>query len=200
MRTRQAGFSFIELLVAVLIMAVGILGVAGLQVVALQQNRSALFRAEANQLAMDLMDRVRVNSSQTYSSVITEEPQALTNSCVTQPCNSAAALAAYDIAQWKCSVRSVNLAGVELDECRAFCVADEREHNPFCHRTPPSNDDLIRNGFGLPMGAASVSLSSGVYSIEVRWSDDRVNLLCGTRDGSASQPLCNSLILQARLN
>ena len=45
----------VELLVAVLVMGVGVLGVTGLQMVSLQNNRDALLRSEALQLAYDMM-------------------------------------------------------------------------------------------------------------------------------------------------
>ena len=51
----------IELLVAVLVLAIGVLGITALQMVSLQNNRGALFRAEAVQLAYDMMDRIRAN-------------------------------------------------------------------------------------------------------------------------------------------
>jgi type IV pilus assembly protein PilV len=59
--SNQRGLSMIELLVAVLVLAIGILGITALQMVSLQNNRGALFRAEAVQLAYDMMDRIRAN-------------------------------------------------------------------------------------------------------------------------------------------
>ena len=40
----EHGFSMIELLVAVLVMGIGVLGITGLQMVSLQNNRGALVR------------------------------------------------------------------------------------------------------------------------------------------------------------
>ena len=48
------GFSMIELLVAVLVMGIGVLGVSALQLVSLQNNRSALVQSEAVQYAYDV--------------------------------------------------------------------------------------------------------------------------------------------------
>jgi type IV pilus assembly protein PilV len=61
MNRPSRGFSMIELLVAVLVIEVGVLGVTALQMVSLQNNRSALVRSEAVQLAYDMMDRIRGN-------------------------------------------------------------------------------------------------------------------------------------------
>ncbi|NOX51847.1 MAG: type IV pilus modification protein PilV [Gammaproteobacteria bacterium] len=55
------GFSMLELLVAVLVMGVGVLGVTGLQMVSLQNNQDALLRGDALQQAYDILDRIRVN-------------------------------------------------------------------------------------------------------------------------------------------
>ena len=58
---KQRGFSMIEVLVTVLILAIGLLGLAGLQSTALRSNHSALLRSQATVLAYDIADRIRAN-------------------------------------------------------------------------------------------------------------------------------------------
>lgn len=58
---RQCGLSLIEVLVAVLVIAVGLLGLAGLQAGALQSNRVAYERTQASLLAYDIVERMRAN-------------------------------------------------------------------------------------------------------------------------------------------
>ena len=58
----QSGLGLIEILVALLIMAVGVLGVASTQVVSLQMNTQSQARSQAVLLAEDLFDRIRANS------------------------------------------------------------------------------------------------------------------------------------------
>ncbi|MCB8889193.1 type IV pilus modification protein PilV [Vreelandella malpeensis] len=58
---KQQGLSLIESLVAMLIMAVGLLGVAKLQTEALTQQRSAYLETQATNMAQDMMDRIRAN-------------------------------------------------------------------------------------------------------------------------------------------
>lgn len=58
---RQRGFSMVELLVALLIVSVGLLGIAGLQAYGLQANHSAYLRSQATVLAYDALDRMRAN-------------------------------------------------------------------------------------------------------------------------------------------
>lgn len=57
----EKGFSLIEVLVTLLITSVGLLGLAALQVKSLQFNHGAYLRSQANILAYDMADRMRLN-------------------------------------------------------------------------------------------------------------------------------------------
>lgn len=146
---RQLGFSLVEVLVAVLIVGVGILGVAGLQVVSLQQNRSALLRAEALQIGNDILDRMRANPLTNYAPVALDDAPPDATNCVTNACDRSA-MAEYDIAQWKCSVNSNDDSDVPYEICTSFGIAGS-----------------------LPGGAASISKSNGVHEVIVEWASDR---------------------------
>jgi type IV pilus assembly protein PilV len=58
---KNRGASLIELLVAVLILGTALLTLASLQSRSLQFNQSAYFRSQANILAYDILDRIRIN-------------------------------------------------------------------------------------------------------------------------------------------
>ena len=58
---KQRGFTLIEILVAMVVLAIGLLGLAGLQSTALQFTSSAYLRSQATSLAYDMADRMRVN-------------------------------------------------------------------------------------------------------------------------------------------
>lgn len=58
---QQRGFSLVEVLVAVLVLSVGLVGIAGLQVAAMKTNQSAYMRSQATALAYSLGDRMRSN-------------------------------------------------------------------------------------------------------------------------------------------
>ncbi len=60
---KQGGFTLIEVLVAMLVIAIGVLGVAGLQYQALKYNHDAYLRSQINVLANDIIDRIRLNSA-----------------------------------------------------------------------------------------------------------------------------------------
>jgi len=58
---RVAGFTLVEVLIALIIMSVGMLGIAGLYVHSMQAGRTSLFRHHAVTLAGDIADRIRAN-------------------------------------------------------------------------------------------------------------------------------------------
>ncbi|MGH8194796.1 MAG: type IV pilus modification protein PilV [Woeseiaceae bacterium] len=55
------GLTLVEILVALLILSIGLLGLAGLQTLSLRFNTSAYFRTQATTLAYSLADRMRAN-------------------------------------------------------------------------------------------------------------------------------------------
>lgn len=57
----QRGVSLIEVLVAVVILTIGLLGLAGLQASSLKVASSSHYRAQAAQAAYDMADRIRAN-------------------------------------------------------------------------------------------------------------------------------------------
>ena len=59
MPSKSTGFSMIEVLIAVLILAIGLLGVAALQMASLTQGQESYFRSQATALADDLASRIR---------------------------------------------------------------------------------------------------------------------------------------------
>ena len=58
---RHNGFSLIEVLIALIIMSVGMLGIAGLYVQSMQAGRTSVFRHHAVTIAADVADRIRAN-------------------------------------------------------------------------------------------------------------------------------------------
>lgn len=57
----QSGFSLLEVLIALLILSIGLLGLAALQTTGLRSNQMASMRTTATQLAYDISDRMRAN-------------------------------------------------------------------------------------------------------------------------------------------
>ena len=60
-KLRHAGFSIVEALVALVVLSVGMLGIAALYVESLRAGRSAVYHTQAVNLAADMADRIRAN-------------------------------------------------------------------------------------------------------------------------------------------
>lgn len=65
---RQRGATLIEVLIAIVVLSIGLLGLAGLQVTSVQSNHSAYYRSQATLLAYDLADRMRANRTAALTS------------------------------------------------------------------------------------------------------------------------------------
>lgn len=63
----QDGMTLIEVLVALLILSVGLLGAAATQLNALKYTDSSLMTSQASFIAYDMMDRIRANSAADYT-------------------------------------------------------------------------------------------------------------------------------------
>jgi type IV pilus assembly protein PilV len=61
-RTENTGFTLLEVLIALLIFSLGLLGMAGLLAVSVQTNHNAYLRTQATFLAQGMADRMRANN------------------------------------------------------------------------------------------------------------------------------------------
>lgn len=108
--SRQRGITLIESLIAILIMAVGILGIMGVQMRTLNDTQTGVRRAQAIRLIEDLSERLKVNPNglsniDGYLLAWKEKP-VVDRDCSTSECSNAQ-LAAYDRAIWRQSVGQV---------------------------------------------------------------------------------------------
>ncbi len=114
-RAKQAGVTLFEVLVAVLILAVGMLGAASLQLNAIRYNTSAAHATQASFIAYDVLDRMRANPERLadYSVQVDECPS---SSAVPT------SIAAQDLADFASAVGCRlpdGAASIEVDGTRA---------------------------------------------------------------------------------
>jgi type IV pilus assembly protein PilV len=124
-RRPVSGFTLIEVLIALVVVAVGMLGIAKLFIVALQNSASTSSGTAAVSLAADLADRIRANRTATAAyqanSPVAAAPGTV---CVggalsfAQVCTPAQ-MAAYDLYLWDQEVRCVGPGGVRAASCWA---------------------------------------------------------------------------------
>lgn len=106
MRARSGGFSMIEVLVALLVLALGLLGFALLQTMNLRYAQSANYRTHATNLAYELLDLARANRVliNQYTQVTPGSFGGVTGTnCIT---TTGATDPAANMAAWRCRVRA----------------------------------------------------------------------------------------------
>ena len=100
----QHGMTLLEVLIALLVLSIGLLGMAGLQATSIRNSQSAYMRSQASILAYDAIDRMRANQAAAVSAA---NPYALTLAttpgtpvnCNTSNCTTAN-LTAFDLYEW----------------------------------------------------------------------------------------------------
>ncbi len=90
------GFTMVEFLVSVVVLSIGLIGLAGLQITSLRDNSRAYMRSQASILASDLADRVRANPVANYTTITATEK----TSCLTTTGCSADEMAQHDLFEW----------------------------------------------------------------------------------------------------
>lgn len=148
----QKGFTLIEMLVAVVILSIGLLGLAGLQARSLQFNSSSAQRSQATILAYDMIDRMRANKDQAvagaYDLDLATGPSGTIN-CETGTCVTAD-LANYDRNQWLCLLGNWDAEAA----CGNFGI-----------------QGLLLEGDGKITRVVNAGMT--VVTVTIRWTDDR---------------------------
>lgn len=93
---RMRGVTLIEVLVTVMVISVGLLGVAALQTITLRDNYSSFLRGQATALADDIIDRIRANRDNATSYQVS-----LTGTLATSN------QAGRDVTEWKAQIQNL---------------------------------------------------------------------------------------------
>lgn len=155
-RAASSGFTLLEVLIAIVVVAFGLLGLAGLQLFALKNNQSASARVAATSLASDMIDRMKSNFQGViagdYNKPSTADYNTLNPTCNTTGCTPAQ-LAQHDLSEWRLRVAQALPGGVGI-----VCV-----------------DSTPNDAAPLPPPAATSCDNTGValYAVKIWWVDDR---------------------------
>lgn len=126
---RQGGFTLLEVLVALLVLSLGLLGLAGLQTMSLKFNTQSYQRTQATMLIDSMIDRMRANPDAVNSGVYNNialgavaASYSFSSTCPRQ-CADADDLARYDIHQWLAAIGAPGMltngkGGVSFDGTR----------------------------------------------------------------------------------
>jgi len=168
---KNDGFTLVEILITVLILSIGLLGLAGLQVRSMKSNHSSYLRSQATIMAYDIIDRMRANpkavtdtayvanAAYTVTPPTTTPPNpyysvdgtAATGSCTTTGGCTTTQMAKTDITQWRVALATQLPGGVGV----------------ICLDSSP--DD------GNTLATPQCSNSGTVYAIKIWWNDERDN-------------------------
>lgn len=97
---RMTGVTMVESLVALVVISVGMLGIAGLYLASLKAGRNASLRVQAINLVSDMADRIRANKNgKTAYGSAKYDGKAKAHDCATATCTSAE-IAENDINTW----------------------------------------------------------------------------------------------------
>ena len=108
----ENGFSLLEVMIALVIFSIGLIGLAGLQSASLSYNHSAYLRTQATYLAYNILDKMRANPNAAKNGnydLATYTYQGVSNNCyynATGSCNSLQ-LAQTDIYEWKQAINTL---------------------------------------------------------------------------------------------
>ena len=96
----QKGFTLMEVLIAVLILSIGLLGLASLQANGLRSNFGSYARSQAVLMANDMADRIRANPTQAAAGSYNNITATVADpGCLAADCTSVE-MASHDIAAW----------------------------------------------------------------------------------------------------
>ena len=102
---KQKGVGLIEILLAVVVLSIGFLAAARMQVEGMQANQVALFSSQANFMLRDISDRMRANprgvEDGAYDNMSTMTNANLPNCITAQTACSPAQLAQADLYAWR---------------------------------------------------------------------------------------------------
>lgn len=164
---KNSGFTLIEALIAMLVLAVGLLGLAGLQATSLRNNQSAYFRSQATQLAYDITDRMRTNNPKTLPPTYIYNNQAATSdNCIANTCSSSQ-MVGFDLKQWNDQLAAQLPSGIGI-VCLDNTPDDGTSSAPLCDGT------------------------GNAYAVKIWWEDDRGDV---DQDGVTTKRFVMSLQL-----
>lgn len=154
---RQSGATLIEVLVSVIVLAVGIVGMSALQATSLQNSTRSVLRTQAAYLSYEILDRIRANPSQIYSVDLAAELVA--GDCISASC-SGSELMQFDLLEWKCGFSQY--AGNAI--CASLALINGTSYLP---------DTILPGGDG---SVSCLAVTAGKQcTVVIRWREERSN-------------------------
>lgn len=153
--SRQRGFTLVEALVALVVLSVGLLGVAKLVLGAVHADDSAYMRGQATQLAYELLDQMRANRPGGIADNYTYPGTAPTNNnCSTVACTPLQ-LAQLDLYNFNNRVQAALPTGTFT-----VAMATDAFNDTIATISVSWDDSLAASSFGNLAAVQTVTLES----------------------------------------
>jgi type IV pilus assembly protein PilV len=107
----ERGFTLLEVLIALLILSIGLLGLAALQTVGLRSNQMAVMRTQATHQAYDMTDRMRANP------VATDASEYVITTGQSPADTAATGQAMQDLTDWRGMVQTLPGGSSSISRC-----------------------------------------------------------------------------------
>jgi type IV pilus assembly protein PilV len=155
-RQRQGGFTLLEVLIALLVLSIGLLGIGKLMMLSARANDSAYMRSQATALAYTMLDAMRANRQaaivQGYDTAMGVFPGGL-QPCgtVAAPCNSGQQ-AQNDLNLWGTSLAAALPLGQGSVATAVVPTPGSGANNVTATVTVQWADKVAEQSFGAPAG------------------------------------------------
>jgi len=155
-RPRQGGFTLLEVLIALLVLSIGLLGIGKLMMLSARANDSAYMRSQATALGYTMLDAMRANRQaaivQTYDTAMGVFPGGL-QPCgtVAAPCNSGQQ-AQNDLFLWGTSLGTALPLGQGSVVTALVPAPGTGANNVTATVTVQWADKVAEQSFGAPAG------------------------------------------------
>ena len=117
-RSLSRGFTLVEVLIAIVILSIGVLGALGMQVNAIRMNKEVRYQSVALTLARELAEKMRGNHVVAIETTTSANPYLLnttlnadtsvsspSSNCFTASCSTGGDIARWDIYEWQLRMR-----------------------------------------------------------------------------------------------
>lgn len=158
-RSKQSGLLLVEVLVTLMIMSVGLLGLAGLQSTSLKDNLAVAQRSQVTWLVTELVERMRANPDALYAA------DAYVGSI--NDCDTAGAVVSA------CSDRNTSS---NASNCSANQIAAFDRWEVFCGQPAPADDVITNSPDSLNLDSVTISCEASCniltddYLVDIAWT------------------------------
>jgi type IV pilus assembly protein PilV len=121
-KSRNSGFTLVEIMVTLVIISIGMLGLSKLQLTSLRYNQNAYQRSIATQLAYDLANRMRANAIAIDSGAYNSPTATQKAACLTTVGCTPTEMAGHDMYEWLSASSPTSVVSQLPDSSATVCL------------------------------------------------------------------------------